>query len=115
MKPSLKHQYQVEDLCLENVIIFVVRDYKRFGLLGQGDGEDPNNNDFMLLSLLNNIFCNIVCNTIYFRHLDFSWLKEPRLGYEDRWQISVEQVDLAMLALIHYRLHPGMLIRYLKG
>jgi hypothetical protein len=27
----------------------------------------------------------------------------------------VEQVDLAMLALIHYRLHPGMLIRYLKG
>jgi hypothetical protein len=85
MKLSPKHQCQVKDLCLENIIILGVRDYKRFGLLGQGDGEDPYNNDFMLLSLLNNIFCNIVRNTIYFRHLDFSWLKEPRLGYEDQW------------------------------
>ncbi len=52
MKPGLKHQYQVKDLSLEKVIIFVVRDYKCFGLLGQGDGENPNNNDLMLLVAL---------------------------------------------------------------
>jgi hypothetical protein len=57
----------------------------------------------------------MVRSAICLKHLDFSQLKEPRLGYADQKQISVEKVDLAMSALIYYRLHPGMLIRYLKG
>ncbi len=60
MKPSLKHQYQVKDLCLENVIIFVVRDYEHFGLTDRGDEEDPNINDLMSLLLIIKNFWNMV-------------------------------------------------------
>ena len=49
------------------------------------------------------------------RTYDFSPLKAPRLDYANQQQISPHQVDLAMAGLIHYGMHPGMLLRYLKG
>ena len=49
------------------------------------------------------------------RNLDFSKLKEPRIGYADQKEIQSSRVDMATAAIIHYSLHPGMLIRYVKG
>jgi len=49
------------------------------------------------------------------RNLDFSKLKEPRFGYADQKEIDPLRVDMATAAIIHYSLHPGMLIRYVKG
>jgi hypothetical protein len=42
-------------------------------------------------------------------------MKQPRSGYADQTAISLEKVDLATACTIHYRLHVGMVIRYIKG
>jgi hypothetical protein len=48
-------------------------------------------------------------------NLDFSPLKAPRLDYANQQHISLHRVDLAMAGLIHYGMHPGiMLLRYQK-
>jgi len=47
--------------------------------------------------------------------LDFSSLREPRIGYADQLEIQMSRVDMATAGIIHYSLHPGMLIRYVKG
>jgi hypothetical protein len=49
------------------------------------------------------------------RNLDFSKLKEPRIGYADQKEIQSSRVDMATAAIIHYLLHPGMLIQFVKG
>ena len=49
------------------------------------------------------------------RNLDFSKLKEPRIGYAEQTEIQPWRVDMATAAMIHYSLHPGMMIRYVKG
>jgi hypothetical protein len=48
-------------------------------------------------------------------NLDFSPLKAPRLDYANQQHISQHRVDLATAGLIHYGMHPGMLLRYMKG
>ncbi len=49
------------------------------------------------------------------RNLDFSKLREPRIGYADQQEIQTSCVNMDTAAIIHYLLHPGMLIQYLKG
>jgi hypothetical protein len=49
------------------------------------------------------------------RSVDFSSLKLPRLNYADQTAIHQERVDLATACAIHYGLHTGMVIHYLKG
>jgi hypothetical protein len=49
------------------------------------------------------------------RNLNFSKLREPRIGYADQQTILPLHVDMATAAIIHYLLHPGMLIQYVKG
>jgi hypothetical protein len=47
--------------------------------------------------------------------LTFQKLREPRIGYADQQKILPSRVNMATAAIIHYSLHPGMLIRYVKG
>ena len=49
------------------------------------------------------------------RMVDFTRLKEPRIGYAEQTEIDPIRVDMATACAIHYSLHPGMVIRYLKG
>ena len=46
--------------------------------------------------------------------LDFSSLREPRIGYADQQEIQMSRVDMATAGIIHYSLHPSILIRYVK-
>ncbi len=54
-------------------------------------------------------------NVFRLRNLDFSKLREPRIGYADQQEIQPSRVDMATAAIIHYSLHPEMLIQYVKG
>jgi hypothetical protein len=47
--------------------------------------------------------------------LNFSSLKEPRIGYRDQQEIQMSRIDMATAGMIHFSLHTGMLIRYVKG
>jgi hypothetical protein len=47
--------------------------------------------------------------------IDFSKLREPKIGYSNQQEIQSLRVDLATAGMIYYSLHPGMLIRYVKG
>ena len=49
------------------------------------------------------------------RMVDFTRLKEPRIGYAEQTEIDPIRVDMATACAIHYSLHPGMVIRYIKG
>ena len=57
----------------------------------------------------------MIDNVLCLRHMNFSTLKLPRFDYADQTKISNERVDLATACAIHYGLHTGMVIRYLKG
>jgi len=61
------------------------------------------------------LFKEMILDVIELRSIDFSPLKIPRLNYADQQSICPHQVSLATAGLIHYGLHPGMLVRYLKG
>jgi hypothetical protein len=42
-------------------------------------------------------------------------LREPRVGYEEQTAIQSLRVDMETTCAIYYSLHPGMIIRYIKG
>ena len=105
MKPSLNHQYRVEGLILQNVIVIILRESD--GFLSPIDIKN--------LSAVNSLYNEVIRDVCLFRKLDFSPLREPRIGYADQQAIQQARVDMATAAMIHYGLHPGMLIRYLKG
>ncbi len=106
MKPSLDHQYQVSIISLDNVILFVIKNYKQYFL----EIEDSYN-----LLKVNQLYSNMVNNVLRLRLLDFLEIKKPRFNYAEQLSISPEQVDLISASCIHYGLHPGMLIHYLNG
>jgi hypothetical protein len=106
MKPSPDHQYPVMDLSLDNIIMFIVKNHKQYDFLGE---------DLLNLSKVNRLYGNMIKDVLRLRSKDFSELKKPRLNYAAQLSISPEQVDLATACCIHYGLHPGMLIRYIKG
>ena len=105
MKPSSTLYYRVKDLRLDNVIIFLVRDYESYF---SGD-------ELLNLKSLNSKYCEMINDVLRLRSADFSSLKLPRFDYADQAAISQERVDLATACAINYGLHTGMVIRYLKG
>jgi hypothetical protein len=105
MKPSPSLYYRVKDLHFDNVVIFIVMSYKLY----LTDAELAN------LKSLNKMYREMVDNILWLRSVNFSSLKRPRLGYTNKTAISFERVDLATSCAIHYGLHVGMFIRYIKG
>ena len=105
MKPSLNHQYRVSDLCLDNVIVELIKSSESF----------LTNEDIMSLSEVNSLYREMTHDVTNLRMVDFTRLKEPRIGYAEQTEIDPIRVDMATACAIHYSLHPGMVIRYLKG
>ncbi len=105
MKPSLNHQYRVQDLVLQNVIVILLQESDGFLLAI----------DITNLSVVNQLYNEVICDVHLFWNLDFLPLLEPRIGYANQQTISQARVNMATAAMKHYGLHPGMLIRYLKG
>ena len=105
MKPSLDHQYRVEGLILQNIIVILLRESEGF--------LSPD--DIKSLSAVNHLFNEVTHDIQTLRNLDFSPLLQPCIDYANQQAIQQHRVDMATAAMIHYGLHPGMLIRYLKG
>ncbi len=105
MKPSLNHQYRVSDLCLDNVIVELTKSFESF----------LTNEDVMNLSEVNSLYQEMIHNIIDLRAMDLTRLREPRIGYAEQTSIDPNRVDTATACAIHYSLHPGMVIKYLKG
>jgi hypothetical protein len=105
MKPSLNHQYMVSDLSLDNVIVEVLKSSDSF--LMDEDVAD--------LAKVNSLYLEIVHDVVKLRTLLFCQLREPRISYTEQTAIQSSRVDMATACAIHYSLHPGMVIRYLKG
>ncbi len=57
----------------------------------------------------------MVHDVMRLKGMDFLKLREPRIGYAKQKKIQQSRVDMATAAMNHYFLHPGMLIRYIKG
>ena len=106
MQPSLDLQYRVRDLSIENVLVFIVKHHEAY----------LSSQDLSSLKQVNTLFEEMISDVIELWSIDFSWpLKIPRLNYADQQSICPHRVSLATAGLIHYGLHPGMLVRYLKG
>ena len=114
MRPSRDLQYRVTRLWLEDVIVEILKakfleeqDLKNLEeLLGTHSkdwtGSSP-------------LYKEMISDFRRLENLDFSMLKAPRLDYANQQRISQYRVDLATAGLIHYGMHPGMLLRYMKG
>jgi hypothetical protein len=105
MKPSNNHQYQVMDLVLDNIIVCVLSPQELY--LSPNDVEN--------LSSINSLYHKMVHDVMRLKGMDFLKLREPRIGYAKQEKIQQCRVDMATVAMIHYFLHPGMLIQYVKG
>jgi hypothetical protein len=105
MRPSLDLQYRVQDLSIENVLVFIIKHHEAY----------LSSQDLTSLKQVNTLFEEMILDVIELRSIDFSPLKIPRLNYAEQQSICPHRVSLATADLIHYGLHPGMLVRYLKG
>jgi hypothetical protein len=72
MKPSLDHQYMASIVSLDNIIVFVVKNYEKYFLEAE---------DLLNLSKVNEVYGDMVTNVIRLKSLDFSGLEKPRLDY----------------------------------
>ena len=61
------------------------------------------------------MFSTVTTETRRLLTVDFTPLRQPRLGYATQTEVSLERVDMMAAAMIHYGLDPGMLVRYLGG
>ncbi len=105
MKPSLNHQYRVSDLNLGNVIVIVMK----------SDPTFLSRDCISSISAVNKIYNEMVNDVMRLRKMDFSSLTQPRLDYVSQMSISKHRIDLATAGMIHYSLHPGMLVRFMNG
>ena len=105
MKPSSNHQHRVKDLKLNHLIIELLKSSESFLM----DQEVAN------LSEVKSLYQEMVNNVMELKNFNFSKLQESRIGYADQTEIQSSQVNLATACAVHYSLHPGMVIRYLKG
>jgi hypothetical protein len=105
MKPSLHHQYRVDDLTLDNVIVILMK--KEESYLSPACVAN--------IMVLNKLYCVMTHDVLRLRNLDFNQLTNPRYDYESQEKISQGRVDLATAGMIYYGLHPGMLVCFLKG
>ena len=85
MKPDMSHYYRVQDLRFENVIVIVLKPV-------EGYLSDTCIKKLHCLSRLFNEMTTDVCRL---RNMNFSELKEPRIGYADQLNIQASRVDLA--------------------
>jgi hypothetical protein len=92
MEPSLDHQYEVSIVSLDNIIMFIVKNYKKYFL----EAEDLHN-----LSKVNQVYGDMVNNVLRLRSHDFLELKKPRLDYAAQLSISPTEVNLATAYFIH--------------
>jgi hypothetical protein len=106
MKPSLKKQYRVRDLTLNNVAVNLVRDHERY---------DLSLKDMESIAMLNKAYSKMVPSVLELRELDSSPLLYPRLDYANQTEISQERVRMATASLIKHSMNPGMMIRELSG
>jgi len=100
MKPDKSHQYQVQDLTIKNVIVIVLKSVDGF----------LSDTCIKKLHCLNLLFNEMTTDICRLRTLDFSSLREPRIVYGDQQEIQMLCIDMATTGMIHYSLHPGMLI-----
>jgi hypothetical protein len=105
MKPDTSHYYRVQDLRFENVIVIVLKPVEGY-LSGTCIKK---------LHCLRRLFNEMTADVCRLRNINFSKLKEPRIGYADQLNIQALRIDLATAGIIHYSLHPVMLIRYVEG
>ncbi len=105
MKPSNKHQCRVIDLVLDNIVMCVLSPQDMY----------LSTDNMKTLSSINLLYLEMVHDAMRIKGMDFSKLRETRIGYTMQQEIQQSYIDLATAAMIHYFLHPGMLIRYVKG
>jgi len=105
MKPSPNHQYRVKNLKLDHVIIDLLKSSKSFLA----------DEDIVNLSEVNSLYREMIGDVAELKTLDFCALREPRFGYAEQTEIQSSRVNMATACAINYSLHPGMIIRYIKG
>jgi hypothetical protein len=96
---------ETKSLCLDNVIVELVKSPESF----------LTNEDAMNLSKVNSLYREMIHDVIDLRLTDFTKMKEPRIRYAEQTAIYPTRVNMATACAIHYSLHPGMVIRYLKS
>jgi hypothetical protein len=95
----------VSDVVLNNVIVELLKPSESF----------LTDEDVANLSEVNCLYQEMIHDVVRLRTLDFSQLREPRIGYMEQTAIQPSHVDMATACAIHYTLHPGMVIRYARG
>jgi hypothetical protein len=95
----------VRDFSIKNVLVFIIKHHEAY----------LSSQDLTSLKQVIALFEEMISDVIELRLIDFSPLKIPRLNYAEQQSICPHRVSLATAGLIHYGLHPGMLVRYLKG
>jgi hypothetical protein len=86
------------------MVVFLIKSYKLYLM----DAELVN------LMSLSKTYHKMINNVLRLRSVDFSSLKQPRLGYADQAAISHKRVDLVTACAIHYGLHVGMVNCFIK-
>ncbi len=105
MRPSLDKWYQVGDLHLYNIITPIIKECRV-----SFSKEDISN-----LCLVNKDFTNIVVKVLHWLRVDFTPLRDPRLGYEQQDHINPYRVEMASAAMIHFGLDPSKVVHFLLG
>jgi len=105
MKPSLQHQYRVSNLNLGNVIVILMK----------SDPSFLSRECINSIRAVNKLYNEMVNDVMRLRKVDFTSLTQPRLDYASQLSISKHRINLATAGMIHYLLHPGMLVRFMNG
>jgi hypothetical protein len=95
----------VDDPSLKNVIVILIKDV--ISILCD--------EEILHMRYLSKLFNEVIVDVLRLRILDFLPLLVPQIGYATQESISQICMDFATVRMIHYGLHPGMLIWYLKG
>ncbi len=105
MRPSFDKWYQVGDLHLYNIITTIIKEC-RVSFLKE---------DIYNLCLVNKDFADIVPKVLRWLRVNFTPLRDPRLGYEQQNHINPYCVEMSSTAMIHFGLDPGKFVRFLSG
>ncbi len=95
----------MQEPLIKNVLVFIIKDHEEY----------LSSQDLMNLKQVSEFYNVMILDILELRLVDFSSLKNPSLDYAEQQSICPDRVMLATAGLIFYGLHPGMLVRYLKG
>ncbi len=73
MRPSLDLQYRVQDLLIENVLVFIIKYYLQY----------LSNQERMNLKQVSEHYNEMILDVLELRSVDFLSLENPRLDYAD--------------------------------